>query len=219
MIMCTLLLMVYGLLKPCCFTHVTSTCFKETILFFNVHLGCFVGFILCPTGKYMFKVKNKKTRLICMCSSLKINTTCHRFFVFIVGFDHSQHINIVFLLLTLNKYLSVGCERPVIMFWQLYSKAYFIQQFIIAPNWNETNYDHIKCLLWYEHIMCINFSSKFARGIQANNRRFVLFIWSGISSLFPRDLIFLLCQNENLFKSWFKSCFNSLKQWNKLVGI
>ena len=28
-----------------------------------------------------------------MCSSLKINTACHRSFVFIVDFDHNQHIN------------------------------------------------------------------------------------------------------------------------------
>ena len=137
MIMCTLLSMVYRLFKPCCFTHVTGTCFKETPLFFNVHLSCFVDFILCPTDKYMFKVNNKKIRLICIWSSLKINTGCHRCFVFIVDFDHSQHINRVFLLLTLNKYLSVGCERQVIMFWKPYFKAYFMQQFIIAPNWNK----------------------------------------------------------------------------------
>ena len=137
MIMCTLLSMVYRLFKPCCFTHVTGTCFKETALFFNVHLSCFVDFILCPTDKYTFRANNKKIRLICMCSSLKINTACHRSFVFIVYFDHSQHINIVFLLLTLNKYLSVGCERQVIMFWKPYFKAYFIQQFIIEPNWNK----------------------------------------------------------------------------------
>ena len=133
----TLLLMVYGLFRPCCFTHVTGTCFKETALFFNVHLSCFVDFILCPTDKYMFKLNNKKIRLICMCSNLKINTAWHHSFVFIVNFDHSQHINIVFLLLTLNKYLSVGCEGQVIMFWKPYFKAYFIQQFIIAPNWNK----------------------------------------------------------------------------------
>ena len=113
MITCTLLSMVYRLLKPC-FTHITSRCFKETVLFFNVHLSCFVDFILCLTGKYMFKVNNKKNGLICMCSSLKINTACHCSFIFVVDFDHSQHINIVFLLLTLNKYLSVGCERHVL---------------------------------------------------------------------------------------------------------
>ena len=137
MIMCTLLSMVYGLFKPCCFTHVTGTCFKETALFFNVHLGFFVDFILCPTDKYKFKVSNKKIRFICMCSSLKINTACHCSFVFIVDFDHSQHINIVFEILTLKKYLSVECERQVIMFWKPYFKAYFIQQFIIEPNWNK----------------------------------------------------------------------------------
>ena len=136
MIMCTVLSMVYGLFKLCCFTHVTGTCFKETALFFNVHLSCFVDFILCPTDKYKFKVNNKKIRFICMCSSLKINTACHCSFVFIVDFDHSQHINIVFLLLTLNKCLSVGCERQVIMFSKPYFKVYFIMQFVIAPNWN-----------------------------------------------------------------------------------
>ena len=137
MIMCTLLSMIYGLFKPCCVTHIKGICFKVTALFFNVHLSCFVDFILCPTDKYMFKVNNKKIRLICMCSSLKINTACHRSFVFIVDFDHSQHINIDFLLSTLNKYLSVGCERQVIMFWKPYFKVYFIQQFIIAPNRNK----------------------------------------------------------------------------------
>ena len=38
----------------------------------------------------------------------KKNAACHRSFVFIVDIDHSQHINIGFLLLTLNKYLSAG---------------------------------------------------------------------------------------------------------------
>ena len=55
-IICTLLSLVYGLCKPCWLTHVTCTCFKETALLFNVHLSCFVNFILCPTDKYMFKV-------------------------------------------------------------------------------------------------------------------------------------------------------------------
>ena len=116
MIMCTLLSMDYELFKPCCFTHVTGTCFKETALFFNVHLSCFVDFILCLTDKYMFKVNNKKNQINMHAFKFKKNTACHHSFVFIVDFDHSQHINIVFLLLTLNKYLSVGCERQVIMF-------------------------------------------------------------------------------------------------------
>ena len=81
--------MAYGLFKPCCFAHVTGTCFKETTLSFNVHISCLVDFILCPTEKYMFKVNNKKIRLICMCSKLKTNTAKLRFFVFIVDIDHS----------------------------------------------------------------------------------------------------------------------------------
>ena len=64
MIMCTLLSMVYAFFKPCWLTHATHTCFKETALLFNVHLSCFVNFILCSTNKQMFKVNNEKIRLI-----------------------------------------------------------------------------------------------------------------------------------------------------------
>ena len=66
----------------------------------------------------MFKVNNKKNRLICMCSNLKINTAWHHSGAFIVDFDHTYHISIVFVLLTSNKYLSVGCEAEVLMFWK-----------------------------------------------------------------------------------------------------
>ena len=107
LIMCALFSMVYGLFKPCWLIDVSCTCFKETTPLFNVHLICFVDFILCPTDKYMFKVKDKKIWLICwMCSKLKVNTAWHRLGVFIVDLDHRQHINIVFLLLTLKKHLS-----------------------------------------------------------------------------------------------------------------
>ena len=41
-----------------------ATCFKKTALLFNVRLSCFVDFILCPTDKYLFKVNNKKIRLL-----------------------------------------------------------------------------------------------------------------------------------------------------------
>ena len=107
LIMCALFSMVYGLFKPCWLIDVSCTCFKETTPLFNVHLICFVDFILCPTDKYMFKVKDKKIWLICwMCSKLKVNTAWHRLGVFIVDLDDRQHINIVFLLLTLKKHLS-----------------------------------------------------------------------------------------------------------------
>ena len=152
--MCTVLSMAHGLFKPRCFAHVTGTCLKETALFFNVHLSYFVDFLLCPTNKYMFKVYNKKIRLICMCSSLKINTACHRSFVFNVDFDHSHHINIFFLLLTLNKCLSVECERQVIMFWKSYFKVYFTQHFVIAPNWNKVRPHKVLIMIWtyYGHM-------------------------------------------------------------------
>ena len=65
--------------------------FKETTPLFNVHLSFLVDFILCPTDKCMFKVNNKKIRLICwMCSKVKINTAWHCSGVFIVDFDHSN---------------------------------------------------------------------------------------------------------------------------------
>ena len=119
MIMYTLFSIVYGLFKPCWLIHAACTCFKETALLFNVHLSCFMNFILCPTDKYIFKFNNEKIKLICwMCSKLKPNATWHLSGVFIVDFDQSQYINRVFLLLTLNKHLSVGSERQVIMFWK-----------------------------------------------------------------------------------------------------
>ena len=61
--------MVYGLFKLCWLVDVLCTCFKETTPVFNVHLSCFVDFILCPTEKYIFKVNNKKIWLICWISS------------------------------------------------------------------------------------------------------------------------------------------------------
>ena len=158
MIMCTLPSMVYGLCKPCWLTHVT--CFKETALLFNVHLSYFVDFILCPTDKNMFNVINKKFRFIFwMCTNLKIKTAWHSSAAFIVNFDHSQHINIVGVLLTLNKYLSVGCERHVITFWK--HKKMFICFVIkraisfrdLSVQGIEINYKHMTILWTYNEQM------------------------------------------------------------------
>ena len=166
MIMCILLSMVYGLFKPCWLTHVTCKCFKESAILFNVQLSCTVDFIPCQTEKYMFKVNNKK--IDSSGSKLKINTAWHRSGVFIVDFNLT-----VFLLLTLNKYLSVGCERQVIVFWK-HKKRYIcfiinISRPILLSNLSlhrvEINYDHIKTILLYEHIMNIWFSLKFALGM------------------------------------------------------
>ena len=109
MIMSTLLSMAYGLfLNHFILLMSQVQVLKKLLSFFNVHLTSLVGFILRPTEKCMLIVNNNKIRLTCMCLNLKINTARLCSFVFIVDFDYSQNINIVFLLLTLNKYLSVG---------------------------------------------------------------------------------------------------------------
>ena len=51
-----------------------------------------------------------------MCSKLKVNTAWHRLDAFIVDPDLRQHINIVFLLLTFKKHLSVVQEKQAITF-------------------------------------------------------------------------------------------------------
>ena len=97
--------------------------------------------------------------------------------------------HIVFLLLTLNKYLSVGWERQVIMFWK-HKKRYicficFIQWFIIAQNWDN-----------YEHNINLCFSSKFPLGIPSVLSLLRPVIWSTLSSLFRRSLIFFAVANR-----------------------
>ena len=131
-----------------------------------------MDFIFCPTDKYMSKVNNKKIRSSCwVCSKLKINTAWHSSGVFIVDFDHSRHINLAFLLLTSKKYLSVGCERQVIMLWK-HKKRYICFLINVARpisfsdlllHQTEINYEQM-AILWthYEHSMNICFSSKFA---------------------------------------------------------
>ena len=186
--------------------HVTCTCFKETALLFNVHLRCFVDFIPHPTDKYILKFNIKKNRLICwMCSKLKINTAWHRSGVFIIGFYHRHHINVVFLLLTLNRYLSVGCKRQMMMFWK-YKKLCicFLIKFGRPISFSdlslhriEVNYEQMT-ILWtyYEHIINICFILKFPLGISSVFSSFPPVIWSATSSLFPRDSIFFAVSNR-----------------------
>ena len=131
-----------------------------------------------------------------MCSKLKISTAWHSSGVFIVNFDHSQHINIEFLLLTL--FVSM-IRKTSNNFWKNIKRYICIvikvaRPIYHSPNWNK---------LWTYDI-----SSKFALGIPSV-LSFCSFIWSTISSLFHRDLIFFCCIKP----------FKSLKQWNKLAGI
>ena len=73
-----------------CF-YINTSIYGDFEINIRVHLSCFVDFILCPTGKYMFKVNNEKIRLICwMCFKVKVNTAWHHSGVLIVDFDNSQ---------------------------------------------------------------------------------------------------------------------------------
>ena len=152
----------------------------------------------CTQLIYMFKVNNKKIRLICwMCLKLKTDKAWHSSAVFIVNFDYSQHINIVFLLLTLNEYLALGCERQVIMFWK--HKKLYICPVIKSPISSsdlslhriEINCEHMT-ILWI--IICFN--SKFTPGISSVLTLFHPVISSTLSPLFPRDLSFFSVSNR-----------------------
>ena len=125
------------------------------ILTTHTTLSCFVDFIQYPTGKYMFKVNNEKIRLICsMCSKLTINTAWNCSGAFIVDVDHSQHIKMVFLLSTLTKYLSAGCERQVIMFWN-HKKRYicFVTKVARPISFSDLSLHRIE--INYEHMTMI----------------------------------------------------------------
>ena len=92
-----------------------------------------------------------KNRLICMCSKLKINTAWYRSGVFIVDFDHSQHITFSFEQAFVSRLWKTShnvlkTQKAMYLFHNKSYKAYVIQQFIIASNWNK---------LWphWEHTM------------------------------------------------------------------
>ena len=73
---------------------------------------CFQNVMTChlhPTDKCLFKVKNRNTTLLYWLwskSTIKTPERCHVVFSF--NFEHIQQINLIFSLLTLNMYLSVG---------------------------------------------------------------------------------------------------------------
>ena len=199
-----------------CLNHVSfllsdvATCFKETALLFNVLIIILRILSCAQLANTCSKLTIKKIGWICwMCSKSKTNTAWHSSGVFI-DFDQSQHINIMFLLLTLNKYFSVECESQVIN-----DIIKVVRPISFSDLWLhriEVNYEQMTILsTCYEHNMNICFSSKFDR----NPKRIFIalsYFWSALSSLFPRDFtFFLLYQTENLFKL--------LEQWNKLIRI
>ena len=76
-----------------------------------------------PVGNYMFKVNNRNTRARCeICSKLTIKTPERRHGAFIVNFEHISHLVLVFLLLTLSRYMVIGYYvKKVVLF--LYAKT------------------------------------------------------------------------------------------------
>ena len=148
MIMCTLLSMVYGLFKPCWLTDVLCTCFKETTPLFNVHLSCFVDFILCPTDKYMFKVNNKKN-LINLLNVFKVKSrysmtsfrciycwpwpqSAYQYSVSTFNFKEAFVSSV-----RKTSHNVLKKQKARYLYRNKSCKAYFIQRFIIAPNWNK----------------------------------------------------------------------------------
>ena len=132
--------------------------------------------------------------------------------VFIVDFDHSQHINILFLFLTLNKYFSAPFERQAIMFWKHKERLICFVIKVARPisfsdlsmQRIEINYEQMTIpWTYYEHSMNMCFSSKFALGIIKVLSSFRAVFWSALLLLFPRELILFCCN----------------KLWKKLVGI
>ena len=90
-----------------------------------------------------------------MCSKLKINTAWHRSGVFVADFDHNQHVNMVFLFLTLNKPLSAGCERQVIMFWK-HKKRYICFVLKVASTLSFKNLSLRRIEKSYEHMINVS---------------------------------------------------------------
>ena len=140
-----------------------------------------------------------KNRVNCWICSMCLNTAWHDSSVFIVGFDHSKHISIVFLILTLNKYLSVGCKRRVIMLWK-HKKRYICFIIKVARPISFSDSSLHRTEIHYEHNMKLCFSFKFPLGITSVLLLLGSVIWSAISSLFPRDLIFSAVLNRTPIK-------------------
>ena len=74
-----------------------------------------------PASMYLFKVNNRNTRKMCeICAKLTMKTperlqNC-RSGVFIVNFEHISHLFLLFLFLTLNKYMLAGKVDAISIF-------------------------------------------------------------------------------------------------------
>ena len=115
---------------------------------FNVHLSCFVDFILCPTDKYMFKVKDKKN-LINLLNVFKIKSkysmasfrciycwpwrqAAYQYSVSTFNFKEAFVSSV-----RKTSHNVLKKQKARYLYRNKSCKAYFIQRFIIAPNWNK----------------------------------------------------------------------------------
>ena len=103
-------------------------------------LKCFLFFMFNPAGIYLLKVNNRNTRArYKICSKLITKTPERRRRrpgVFIVNFEHISHLILVFLLLTLNKYLPAErqpceCINAKIKFKNCFQKILFLRRFFM----------------------------------------------------------------------------------------
>ena len=188
-------LWVYGLFKPCWLTHASWTCFKETVLLFNVHLSCLVNFILCPTDKYMFKV-NKLVFGNCGSSIYYQNDQFRKCFLL---FDTYVLIN--------KKSITCSSQLKTSCFPILRGKTCFC-----STKWCGRRLEANATLpppptppfslaLYYQHIMNICFSSKFALRIPIASPSFLQAISSVLSPLFPR-LFFSCIKTKTYLNHW-----------------
>ena len=86
-------------------TRFSAVSFQQFIIFCEESL---LSFISKPAGNYMFKVNNRNTRTRSgICSKLTTKTPERRQWrrsgVFIVNFEHTSHLILVFLLLTVSR--------------------------------------------------------------------------------------------------------------------
>ena len=120
------------------------------------------------------------------------------FWCFYCYFDHVQHTNIVFLLLTLNKYLSVGYEKQVIMVWKN-KKRYicFLIKVARLVSFRDLSLPQIEIIInkwpYYEHIMKILWTYVSALNLLQESQAII------VSTCYLICLIIPVSQRFNLF--------------------
>ena len=118
-----------------------------------------MGYI-APVSIYLFKVNNTNTKTRCkICSNLTIKTPERRQWrrsgIFIVNFEHISQLVLVFLLLTLNRWMSTGAlPFTFLFFWFLLCKRFCLSLCTVFFSWAQAR------IRWYRgDLRGNNFSS------------------------------------------------------------